>query len=126
MSVIVINSTSQFEEVLKANPTKLIVMDFTATWCGPCKMIKPHFAELAAKHTEAIFLSIDVDVNGGLAARYKVSAMPTFQFYKGNVCVGSFRGASIQKLNSYVENLKIEGADLMPIESGGGGGCQIL
>lgn len=58
-----------------------VVIDFFATWCGPCRQMKPAF-EAAAKEYEGkvLFLSIDVDENPELAQRFNISAVPTLVF----------------------------------------------
>lgn len=60
----------------------LVVIDFFATWCGPCKIIAPQFEELSKQHSSIIFLKVDVDENDEIAATYEVSSMPTFIFIK--------------------------------------------
>ncbi|KAF9623832.1 hypothetical protein IFM89_005417 [Coptis chinensis] len=57
---------------------QLMVIDFTASWCGPCKAIEPAFMELAAKFTDVIFVKIDVDELMSVAGEFGVEAMPTF------------------------------------------------
>ncbi|XP_047324165.1 thioredoxin H1-like isoform X2 [Impatiens glandulifera] len=65
---------------------KLVVVNFTATWCGPCKFIAPYYEELASKMLEIIFLKIDVDELRSVADDFDVKAMPTFVFVKdGNI-----------------------------------------
>lgn len=57
---------------------KVTVLDFNATWCGPCKIFAPVFHEAAAKYGDkADFVSVDVDVNPQTAAAFKVQAVPT-------------------------------------------------
>merc|ERR1719197_334606 len=73
---------------------KLVVIDFTATWCPPCRMIAPKFEAIANETPDAIFVKIDVDEASELAEECKISAMPTFQFYKGGAKVHEFSGAS--------------------------------
>ena len=48
------------------------------SWCGPCQMIAPIFKELSNTHDDVVFLKVDVDENPDTAAKYSVSAMPTF------------------------------------------------
>ncbi|PWN21773.1 thioredoxin H-type-like protein, partial [Microstroma glucosiphilum] len=83
--------------------SKLVVVDFTASWCGPCKMIKPYFDELARKHTGSVFLKVDVDANRATAQAYSVSAMPTFLFLKNSSVIDTLRGADKNRLSSKVE-----------------------
>ena len=65
------------------NPKKLqLLVDFTASWCGPCKMIGPYFEELAAKFQNVVFVKVDVDDLDDIAAECGISAMPTFQLYR--------------------------------------------
>ena len=67
---------------------KLTIIDFTATWCGPCKMIAPIFKELSEEFgSRAQFIKVDVDDNPDAAQKYGVSAMPTFLFVKGGEVV---------------------------------------
>lgn len=79
-----------------------VVIDFFATWCGPCKRIAPVFEDLADKHYPAItFFKVDVDESAELVEKFGVSAMPTFVFLK----------------NGYIVK-KVEGADLRALEEG--------
>ena len=56
-----IESKEAFQKALAAAGDKLIVVEFSATWCGPCKMIKPFFQSLSEKYSSVVFLEIDVD-----------------------------------------------------------------
>jgi thioredoxin 1 len=85
---------------------QLVVIDFTATWCGPCQMIAPIFKELSNTYDDVVFLKVDVDANPETAANYKVSAMPTFIFIKGGVVVERVMGADPNKLRTSIDNYK--------------------
>tara|TARA_B110000459_G_scaffold34625_1_gene36666 strand:- start:2193 stop:2744 length:552 start_codon:yes stop_codon:yes gene_type:complete len=80
-------------------PDKLLV-DFTATWCGPCKAIGPYFEELAAKFPDVTFVKVDVDELDDVAASCGISAMPTFQLYSNGVMVKEMCGADKAKLEA--------------------------
>ncbi|KAL6037375.1 hypothetical protein STEG23_003563 [Scotinomys teguina] len=78
----VIESKEAFQEALVSAGDKLVVVDFSATWCGPCKMIKPFFHSLSEKYSSVVFPEVDVDDCQDVAAECEVKCMPTFQFYK--------------------------------------------
>ena len=58
---------------------KLVVTDWYAQWCGPCKIFKPTFQKMAEEQTDVLFCKIDVDENKELAAQYAIRSMPTFK-----------------------------------------------
>jgi thioredoxin 1 len=67
-------------DVLKSDVP--VVVDFTAAWCGPCRVMDPVLAELAAERDDVRFVKVDVDQNQATAARYGVMSMPTFMVFK--------------------------------------------
>ena len=75
-----------------------VLVDFTASWCGPCKKIGPFFEELATKYPDVVFVKIDVDDLDDVAAECGISAMPTFQLYSNGVKVQEMTGADNDKL----------------------------
>jgi thioredoxin 1 len=87
-----ITSLSQLDGFL-SNKEKLSVIDFHATWCGPCHAIAPTYEALSQRYKNVNFLKCDVDAAREVASRYAVSAMPTFVFLKGNTKVDQVRGA---------------------------------
>ncbi|NXR35013.1 THIO protein, partial [Zosterops hypoxanthus] len=95
----------EFEAELKSAGEKLIVVDFSATWCGPCKMIKPFFHSLCEKYGDVVFIEIDVDDAQDVASHCDVKCMPTFQFYKNGKKVQEFSGANKEKLEETIKNL---------------------
>mmetsp|Transcript_57462 Transcript_57462/g.101541 ORF Transcript_57462/g.101541 Transcript_57462/m.101541 type:complete len:153 (-) Transcript_57462:116-574(-) len=88
--------------VQESAENKLIVLDFTASWCGPCQRIAPAFEALAAETANAIFVKCDVDELGELAAELGVTSMPTFLLFRSGEIVGSLRGANEEALRSLV------------------------
>merc|ERR1712012_1210522 len=83
-----------------------IVVDFWAEWCGPCRMIAPHFARLSEEMTNWIFLKVDVDSQDTLSAECGIRAMPTFQFYDSDgKKIDELVGASIDALTTKLKTL---------------------
>ena len=81
MAIIHIENTQQFQqEVLESKIPVLI--DFFATWCGPCKMIAPILEEIAAEREDFKICKIDVDQVQELAIRYQIMSIPTLLVFK--------------------------------------------
>ncbi|TMW52794.1 hypothetical protein DOY81_002128 [Sarcophaga bullata] len=103
MSVRVINDEAHFQTELSAAGIRLVVVDFTATWCGPCQRIAPHFEMLPNKYPKAIFLKVDVDKCQDTASSQGVSAMPTFIFYRNRTKIDRIQGADINALEAKIQ-----------------------
>ncbi|KAL2349311.1 hypothetical protein Fmac_003311 [Flemingia macrophylla] len=82
---------------------KLMVIDFTATWCGPCKYMDPIIKEFAAKYTDVEFIKIDVDELMEVAQAFQVQAMPTFILIKKGKVVEKVVGAKKEELQKLIE-----------------------
>merc|ERR1712243_141961 len=101
-----VETLSEFDEMLKDAADKLVVVDFTATWCGPCKAISPKFEELAKNNPNIICFKVDVDEGEEIAQHYKVNCMPTFLFFKGGKQVANFSGANYEEIKKLVDQHK--------------------
>ncbi|XP_050301226.1 thioredoxin-like protein 1 [Anthonomus grandis grandis] len=102
-SVKAITDEPHFQGELSNAGTKLVVVDFTATWCGPCQRMAPVFEQYAAKYPRAVFLKVDVDQCQDTAAAQGVSAMPTFIFYRNKTKVDRLQGADPVALESKIQ-----------------------
>ncbi|KAJ7953736.1 Thioredoxin [Quillaja saponaria] len=103
--VLVFHSTHKWKAHLEASKAtnKLLVIDFTATWCKPCKHMEPAIREFAEKYTEVEFIRIDVDELMGVAQEFQVEAMPTFLLIKQGKVVDKVVGAEKEKLQKLIE-----------------------
>ncbi len=73
---------------------KTVVVDFWATWCGPCKMVAPVLDEIAGEHKDKITVAkLDVDANPTIARDYQVLSIPTLMVFKGGEKVKEIVGA---------------------------------
>ena len=78
-------------EVLEAE--RPVVVDFTAAWCPPCRMMSPILDELATERDDVRFVKVDVDADPALAQRYGVMSMPTFVVFRDGAPVQTLVGA---------------------------------
>ncbi|XP_058227171.1 TPR repeat-containing thioredoxin TDX isoform X2 [Rhododendron vialii] len=105
--VIGIPSAGELEKMLNAasRSSRLAVLYFTATWCGPCRMISPLYTSLAAKYPKVVFLKVDIDEARDAAARWNVSSVPTFFFIRNgkeiDKVVGADKGSLEKKISLY-------------------------
>lgn len=96
MSVEELNSSNFDEKIVNAG--KIMLVDFSATWCDPCKMYGPIFHRFADKNAgKAAFGSIDIDESSDIAARYGITAVPTTIVFKDGQPIDSFMGAADEK-----------------------------
>ncbi|MCJ1465042.1 Cytoplasmic thioredoxin isoenzyme 2 [Pseudocyphellaria aurata] len=100
MGVHNLNSKDDFKAAL-ADPSPLLI-DCFATWCGPCKVIAPHIANLSNEHTSMRFYKLDVDEVPDVAQELGVRAMPTFILFKDGEKVGEIVGANQQAITAAV------------------------
>lgn len=98
-------TTESFAEKVK-NAKGTVMVDFFATWCGPCKMIAPAVEQLATEYEGKLAVyKLDVDEVPDVAAEYKVMSIPTLIYYKDGAEVGRVRGAqSYEELKAWTED----------------------
>jgi len=102
---------------MKTSPEDLLdspkaIIDFTASWCGPCKRIAPHFKKFESDYPNITFFKIDVDEYRELAEQFKISAMPTFVILQRTQDhemeeIGRMSGCDEYKLKQLLEQLEM-------------------
>ena len=91
MSVVNINMNNFQEEVL--NSEKPVLLDFWASWCGPCRMVGPILDEIAAERSDIKVAKVNVDEQPELASRYKIMSIPTLMVIREGKVVNQALGA---------------------------------
>ena len=82
-----------FEQLVLKND-KPVVVDFWATWCGPCKMVAPVLEEIADEHADKLTVAkLDIDQNPGVSRDYQVMSVPTLLVFQGGQPVKQIVGA---------------------------------
>jgi thioredoxin 1 len=78
-----------FDETVKQG---IVLLDFWAAWCGPCRAFAPIFEAAAGRHPDVVFGKVDTEAEPGLAAAFEVRAIPTLAVLRDGVLLGAFPG----------------------------------
>ena len=97
-------NAEEYAEII--NSSSPVVIDFHATWCGPCKMVGPIVEEIAVEYSDQIKVGkLDVDINQASAAKQNVMSIPTLLIFKEGEVVASQVGAlSKAQLAEFIES----------------------
>jgi thioredoxin 1 len=101
-------SIQDLNDYSKLNPLKLIVIDFKASWCGPCKNIKPFIDYLKEHYTNVDFYEIDIEDEDTetITTTFEIKKVPTFIYYKnGSLCtslIGTNKDTIEELINEYL------------------------
>ncbi len=108
--IIEIPNIVEFNYILEDYPNQIIIVDFWATWCGPCMTFAPIFKKIFHEYSEeVIFLKVNVDLNEEIIKQYNISGIPTTLFIKNKKVLQKIVGATnynhinliIQKIKDY-------------------------
>lgn len=99
----VIKSEDEFKQAISAS--NLVVVDFFAVWCGPCKMIAPLLEKFSNDYSNVSFFKVDVDELPSVAQSNEVSSMPTLLFFKSGELVGKVIGANPTAIKQKIDQL---------------------
>lgn len=102
-----VHSEEDFDEQMKNAGDKLVIVDFFATWCGPCKSLAPYLPAFADKYeSQVLVLKVDVDEQKELAqGRFKVTAMPTIFYFKNGQIVEQYSDSDSIRMEDTIKRL---------------------
>ncbi len=87
-----VEKESDLEYLLKNSPNKLIVVNFSASWCGPCQKMKPYFISFSKKYSDILFLTIDIEKYVDVKFKFiaSIKELPTYLAYYNSVQIKDF------------------------------------
>ena len=98
-----------FDQTVKQG---IVLLDFWASWCGPCRAFAPIFEAAAGRHPDVVFGKIDTEAEPGLAAAFEIRAIPTLVVLRDGVLLGAFPGmvpgAKLDELIGKVRELDMD------------------
>jgi thioredoxin 1 len=98
-------TTAEFDTLIAQSQTPVVV-DFGATWCGPCQALAPHIDKMSGEFAgKAVIAKVDVDEEPELAGRFGVMSVPTVLFFKGGKKVDSVMGNQPEAIRNKIKAL---------------------
>ncbi len=97
----ILKRSKEFNYLMEVSKMKPVIIKYTATWCGPCKKIKPFYKKLAQDYPEIQFVEIDIDRFDKISRNIEI--VPTYLVYKDGQIVKKRKGSDEDKLEKIVK-----------------------
>ncbi len=101
---------AEFEQVLTEN--EIVLVDFWADWCGPCKRFAPVYDQVSGQHEDVVFAKVDTEAQPGLAAAAQITSIPTLMAFRDKILVfaqpGAVNATQLEDLVTQVKALDMD------------------
>ena len=103
-------TAATFEQTLRDND--IVLVDFWASWCGPCRMFAPVFEQASATHPDIVFAKVDTEAEQSLAASARITSIPTLMGFREGILVfsqpGALPAASLEQVIAGIRGLDMD------------------
>jgi thioredoxin 1 len=103
-------SEETFNDTITGNG--IVLVDFWAAWCGPCRMFAPTFSSASENHQDVVFAKVDTEAEPGLSAAARITSIPTLMAFRDGILVfsqpGAMNAAGLEQLITAIKDLDMD------------------